>query len=105
MSEWLLIVGMSIVTFIPRFLPMALANRLNLPKTVVQALSYVPVAVLTIIVVQSSLFHNGKLNLALDNGYIWAAITAMLFTFIQPRLLLSIVAGMAAYLLVKFGLT
>ena len=104
MSEWLLILGMAIVTFIPRYLPMALANRLNLPKTVEQALSYVPIAVLTIIVVQSSLFHEGKLALAIDNGHIWAALVAMVTTFIQPKLIVSIVAGMVTYLVIKFML-
>jgi len=46
----MLVVAMMLVTFIPRFLPFALAGRLKLPPLLVKALSFVPIAILTAIV-------------------------------------------------------
>lgn len=104
MNEVLLILGMTAVTFLPRVLPMALANRLNLPKTVVQALNYVPIAVLTIIVVQSTLYTKGNLNLDWNNPYLWAVLTSAVIVKLQNKLLLSIVAGLVVYAILRFNL-
>jgi branched-subunit amino acid transport protein len=53
MNEWLLIVGMMLVTFVPRYLPLALVNRFNLSPFFIYSLSYIPVAVLSAIVAQN----------------------------------------------------
>lgn len=105
MHDVLLIIGMTAVTFIPRVLPLALANRLNLPKTLEQALTYVPIAVLTIIVVQSTLYTKGNINLNWTNPYLWAVITSAIIAKLQNKLLLSIVAGMAVYSIMRFVIT
>lgn len=102
MHDALLILGMTAVTFIPRVLPLALANRLNLPKTLEQALTYVPIAVLSIIIVQSTLYTKGNINLDWTNPYLWAVITSAIIAKLQNKLLLSIVAGMAVYSLMRF---
>ncbi len=61
MNEWLLIAGMAVLTFVPRYLPFALAGRLTIPPLVRSALSYVPIAVLTAIVAQASLMRGSML--------------------------------------------
>ena len=53
MNEVLLITAMALVTYIPRLLPFALASRIRLPKSMQQALSYVPIAILSVIIAQS----------------------------------------------------
>jgi len=104
MSGFLLVFGMMCVTFIPRVLPMLLANRLNLPKSIEQALNYVPIAVLTIIVVQSSLYQQGEFQFTLKNPYLWAVIASAGLAKIQKSLLLTIVVGMAVYGVLRFWL-
>ncbi|MDU0356169.1 AzlD domain-containing protein [Paraglaciecola aquimarina] len=58
MNEAFLILAMATVTFVPRLLPFALASRLKLPKFMQQALSYVPIAILTVIIVQSIFYRD-----------------------------------------------
>ncbi|MDN4501117.1 AzlD domain-containing protein [Alteromonadaceae bacterium BrNp21-10] len=97
MNEWWLIAGMVLVTFIPRYLPFALASRIRLPHALEQALNYVPIAVLTVIIVQTSLYADGKLFIAVSNPYIWGATAAFITAVIQPRLFISILMGLLTY--------
>ncbi len=53
MNRWLLIVGMMLVTFVPRYLPLAFVNRFNLLHFFIYSLSYIPVAVLSAIVAKN----------------------------------------------------
>jgi branched-subunit amino acid transport protein len=46
----LLILGMAVVTFIPRFIPLAFLSRRAIPERIKAALEYIPVAILSAIV-------------------------------------------------------
>lgn len=104
MTDLLLLIAMAVVTFIPRFLPWALAERLNLPASVEQALTYVPIAVLTVIIVQTSLFQQQSLNLAVDNLYIWAALVAFITALGKLPLFVCIFSGLLTYGILWFYL-
>lgn len=102
MNYLLLIAAMVAVTFLPRYLPFYLASKLQLPHGVEQALNYVPIAVLTIIVVQTSLFKDGQLALSLDNPYIGASVVAFVVALLQKRLFVTIVAGLICYAILRY---
>lgn len=102
MNYLLLIGAMVAVTFLPRYLPFYLASKLQLPHSVEQALNYVPIAVLTIIVVQTSLFKDGQLAMNLDNPYIGASIVAFLVALWQKRLFVTILAGLVSYAVLRY---
>lgn len=99
MNEWILIVGMMLVTFVPRYLPIALAGRVTLPAWLEEALGFVPIAVLTAIVVQVAAFDDGVLALRLDNAQIWAAVAAGAAAIAKRGLLTIIGIGMSVYFL------
>lgn len=102
MNYLLLIAAMVAVTFLPRYLPFFLASKLQLPRSVEQALNYVPIAILTIIVVQTSLFKNGQLSLTLDNPYIGASILAFIAALLQKRLFVTITVGLISYAILRY---
>lgn len=102
MNYPLLIAAMVAVTFLPRYLPFYLASKLQLPRGVEQALNYVPIAVLTIIVVQTSLFKEGQLVMSLDNPYIGASIVAFVVALWQKRLFVTIAAGLVSYAVLRY---
>lgn len=104
MNEILLIAAMAIVTFIPRYLPFALSERLRFPKLIQDALQYVPVAVLTVIIVQSSFFQQRELHISGSNPYLWAILSAFIVARLQKNMLITILSGMAAFGLVKWWL-
>ena len=104
MNEVVLIAAMAAVTYIPRLLPFALASRLRLPKSMQQALSYVPIAILSVIIAQSIFYRNGALALHIDNPFLWSGLVAFITALIQKRLFVTILMGLFSYSILKFWL-
>ena len=101
MSEWLLIVLMAVVTYIPRFLPFALAGRIRIPDRLEQALDFVPIAVLTAIIAQASLYRGGVLDLSPANYHALAALVAFVVALLTRHLFATIAAGLIAFAVLK----
>ncbi|MCL4252023.1 MAG: AzlD domain-containing protein [Anaerolineae bacterium] len=98
-SELLMIVGMTVVTFGVRYPVLALVGRLQLPQPVIRALRYVPVAVLTAIIVPELLIRDGSWQVNPSNAYLVAGIVSALISWRTKNLLLTIVVGMGVFLL------
>ena len=89
MNEWLMISAMSILTFTPRYLPFVIAGKVKIPPILERALSFVPIAVLSSIITQSSLFSEGELALNLANPHLFAAMAAFFSALISKRLFIT----------------
>lgn len=100
-NEWLIILGMMIVTFLPRYGVLALLGRVELPKPIFRALKFVPPAVLSAIIVPALLLKDDKIYIALDNSYLVAGIFSGVIAWRTRNLLLTIVLGMAAMLIYR----
>ena len=96
LNEVLLIIGMTAVTFIPRYGVLALLGRLEMPKPIFRALRYVPVTVLSAIIFPDLFLKDSSLNLAFNNSFLAAGIIAVLVSWRTKNLLLTIVLGMVA---------
>ncbi|XPV77377.1 MAG: AzlD domain-containing protein [Desulfovibrio sp.] len=68
------ILGMAVVSFVPRALPAQLLSSKTLPEWVIRWLGYVPTAVLSAMLVPALLVHEGKLDVSENNIFFWAAI-------------------------------
>jgi branched-subunit amino acid transport protein len=97
MDEWMLIAGMVVATFIPRYLPFALAGRINISPIIVRALSFVPIAVLSAIVSQATLMRGGELSITFDNHHLIAALIAFFVALITRHLFMTILFGLMAF--------
>lgn len=97
MNEWLLIVGMMAVTFVPRYLPIALAGSFRIPPLLRKALEFVPIAVLTAIISQTSLIHDGEFDIAFDNAYLYGLVAATVTAWITKNTFKTILVGLIAY--------
>ncbi len=97
MNEWLLIIGMMAVTFSPRYLPIALAGRFRIHPLLRRALEFVPIAVLTAIISQASLIHNGEVDLAFDNVYLYGLIAAIITAWLTKNTFKTILVGLIIY--------
>ena len=102
MSDWLLIAGMAVLTFVPRYIPFGLAGKVSIPPLMSQALSYVPIAVLTVIIVQTTIFRDGELMLTVQNHHLIAAIIAFFASLITKHQFLSIGLGLISFLIMKW---
>jgi branched-subunit amino acid transport protein len=99
MSEALLIFGMALVTFLIRYPMLAIVGRIELPAVLMRALRFVPVAVLTAITIPAMLMPQGTIDLNLNNAYLYVGIISGLIAWRTKNLLLTIVLGMAIFLL------
>lgn len=105
MNEWLLIAGMMVLTFVPRYLPFALAGRLTIPPLLRAALSYVPIAVLTAIIAQASLIRDGNLALNLDNHHLIATVMACVAAVLTRHMFVTVVVGLVAFAVARWVLS
>ena len=103
MNEWLLIFLMALVTFLPRYLPFALAGRLKIPDTMEQALGFVPIAVLTAIVAQTALVRDGSIDLSLGNQHAIATLAAFVVAVWTRHLFATIGIGLAVFLVMRLA--
>jgi branched-subunit amino acid transport protein len=93
-SEWLMIIGMALVTFAVRYPLLVLVGRIKLSPTVVRALRYVPPAVLAAIITPTIIMPQGTIDISL-NGFMVSGIVSILVAWRLKNLLLTIVIGMA----------
>ncbi|MEM0980123.1 MAG: AzlD domain-containing protein [Cyanobacteria bacterium P01_H01_bin.58] len=96
-NELMLIGGMALVTFPIRYALLAVSGRVSLPPRLLQALNYVPPAVLTAIVTPIVLVSENTLWIGLSNPRLVGAIAAVAVGLWRKNLLLTIVAGMTAF--------
>ena len=99
MNEWLMIAGMALVTFTPRYGVLALLGRVEMPKPLFKALRFVPVAVLSAIIAPDLILKDNQINIAPQNSFLVAGIVAAFVSWRTKNLMLTIVVGMAVFLL------
>jgi len=90
---------MALVTFLIRYPVLALSGRVQLSPRLLQALNYVPPAVLTAIVVPAVLVEEGGVWFGWQNPRLIGAIAALAIGLWRKNLLLTIVIGMGVFLL------
>jgi branched-subunit amino acid transport protein len=98
MSLTITILGMAAITFVTKALVFILGDRVSFPATVRQALDFVPVTVLTAIIVPMVLSPNGQgLEWSWSNPQLVAAVFAVLLCAATRHQLLTIVLGLAVF--------
>ena len=97
MQEIFLIGAMALVTFGIRYFPIAISGRVKLSPKLIEALQFVPSAVLTAIVVPAVLIPTEEIYFSYANARLVGAIAAIIVAWFARSLLLTIVAGMVVF--------
>jgi len=88
------IIGMLVVTYIPRVAPLlALASK-SLPEPMVRWLSYVPTAVLSALLFPSLVLKENRFDFSPENYFLWAAIPAFLLAWKTKSFFGTVALGM-----------
>lgn len=95
-------VGMLLVTYLPRLLPMLLFTSRELPPVVVAWLRFVPSAVLSAMLLPSLVIVDNQLNFQSTNLYLWAAIPTFIVAVKTKNLFSSVIIGMAVVAVVRY---
>ena len=96
-----IILGTSIVTFIPRVLPLVVLSKMQLPDWGLRWLSYVPISVMAALVGQELLLSDGELVPFLENLEVWAAVPTFLVAIFTRSLLGTVLVGLASMMVLR----
>lgn len=95
-SIWIMIIGVSIVSILPRILPVAMFSRYEFPEPLKRWLSFVAPAVLSSLTAMSVLAPGGYIDISIHNMYIWAFIPTLLIAIKTRSLFYSLSVGIIA---------
>ena len=101
MNLWLTVIGMGVVTFLIRLSFIELSQYLKLSDAVYRALRYVPVAVLSAIILPEMLQPGGELDLSLGNARLLAGLLAMGVAWWTENVIWTVLAGMGGLWLLQ----
>jgi branched-subunit amino acid transport protein len=101
---WLVMLLGGLITFGMRFSFIYLFGRFEVPEALRRALHYVPPAVLSAIVFPELLMSQNRLALSFENDRLLAGLVAVLVAWLTKNTLLTILAGMAALLILQFAI-
>ncbi len=104
MTIWVVIVACAIITFLIRVSFIAAFGKKEIPIWLQRALKFVPPSVLSVIACQSVLFQGSHLDISLNNTRLIAGIIAALVAWWTKNILVTIIAGMAALILIQIVL-
>ena len=95
-----LIAGCAIVTWIPRILPFTIVKTLAIPDGFIRWLSYIPVCILTALVVDSFLQEDGVWRL--NTQYIIAFIPTFIVALWTKSLSFTVIVGVLTMAIVRY---
>ena len=96
MSLWLLIIGMTLITFANRASFILMIGRFDLPPLVRRSLRYVPAAAITALIAPALAMPAGTLDLSPGNLRLVAGLVAAAVAWRTHSALFTMCAGMAA---------
>lgn len=91
---FLTLLGMMAVTYLPRALPVLALARRTLPEAVIRWLGFIPVAVLSAMLLPSLIVTEKGLDFSAQNIFLWAAIPTFLVCWKTRSFVGAIVTGM-----------
>ena len=89
-----IILGMLVVTYIPRLLPVWLLSSRSLPPLVIAWLKFVPVAILAAMLCPALLVKEGQIDVGFDNFMFWAVFPTMFVAWKTRSFLGAVLTGM-----------
>jgi len=93
-SILLTILGMALVTYLPRLVPLWVLAGKKLPSPIIAWLRHVPPAVLAAMLMPIILMPDGKFSLGLGNLFFWAAIPTFIAAVLSKSLFFPVIIGM-----------
>jgi branched-subunit amino acid transport protein len=92
-----IIIGMGIVTYIPRWLPLFFLSRRRLPALLIDWLDFIPAAILSALVLPSIVTTGEPRHLVWVKPDLWVALPTLVFALKTKSLAGTVVIGMAFY--------
>ncbi|PZD96169.1 AzlD domain-containing protein [Paenibacillus sambharensis] len=101
---WLLLLGVSLVTLLPRVLPLVTLNRMQMPDWMMRFLRHIPVAVMAALLAQSLLTEGEALIPLTENINLIALVPTLAVACFTRSLLAAVIAGIISMLIIRLFL-
>ena len=106
-GQMLLIIGMAVVTYIPRMTPLVFLSSRDLNPTLVRWLEMIPPAVLSAMLTPGLLLYKSEAGdmsvlFNLDNVFLLAAIPSLLVGWLSRNFFATMAAGMGTVALLRY---
>lgn len=98
----LVILGMSVVTYLPRVLPIIVLSKIRMPEWFMRWLKYIPTAVLSALLVPELFVSGQTVNLSFSNRNLLAALPCFFMAYKTKNLFLTVVTGITAMMILNF---
>ena len=89
----LIFLGMMLVTYIPRLLPLLALSQVRLPDRLMSWLSYLPAAILSALIFPGALMRDGAIDAGIGNPSLWALAASFAVAIRSRNLILTMVVG------------
>jgi len=96
-----IIIGMGIVTYIPRWLPLFFLSRRRLPPWLVLWLDFIPAAILSALILPAILTAGTPRQFEWNRLDLWVAIPTLIFALRTRSLAGTVIIGMGLYCLLS----
>lgn len=96
-----IILGMALVTFFTRFFVIGLSRKFQFSDFWLSWLRYIPIAVLTTLIIPAILIPRGRLDVSLKNDYLIAGVIAAVLAYKTKNIILTIGSGIGIILLLR----
>lgn len=104
-DQLFIIVGMAVVTAIPRIVPLLLLSSRSLPEPFMRWLEMIPPAVLAALLAQELLLTRSDagvaLNFSAENIFLWATIPTVLVGWFSKNFFATVATGLITVALVR----
>ncbi|WP_312096010.1 AzlD domain-containing protein [Niallia sp.] len=100
-SFFLLLIGCTLVTFIPRIIPFLVVRNFTISKPVEKWLSFLPVCIFTGLIVESLLKTDGGSSIGINWEALLATIPTILVAFLSKSLLTTVLFGVVCMAVVR----
>jgi branched-subunit amino acid transport protein len=101
MTLWLTVAAIGLLTFVTRLSFIGALGKARVPERVERALRFVPIAVLSALILPSLVLRDGALWLAPDNARLIAGACAVIIAATTRNAILTIIAGMGVLWIVQ----
>ncbi len=99
-----IILGMGLVTYLPRLFPVWFLSSRDLPQVVIVWLKYIPPAVLAAMLLPSVVVSGDRLDLSPNNLFLLAALPTLVVAWKTRSLFASVLVGMVLVAAARFFL-
>ncbi|MFW6264813.1 MAG: AzlD domain-containing protein [Bacillota bacterium] len=97
----IMIAAMTMLTYLPRVLPLAILSRMEIPDILISWLKYIPAAILASLLAPALLMSDGRLYININNIFLLAAIPTFIIAIYKKSIFLTVLIGLTVVLLLE----